>query len=88
MLAPAALSQAGTRTIATTTAKPESPAGSDRVLSLGLLRGRLPSSSLWLEDDMIEGEMFKQLGVKEEKDADEEAEEAIDGLVLVPGRAL
>ena len=87
MLAPAALSQAGTRTIATTTAKPESPAVSDRVLSLGLLRGRLPSS-LWLEDDMIEGEMFKQLGVKEEKDADEEAEEAIDGLVLVAGRAL
>ncbi|CAE7764348.1 GIP [Symbiodinium sp. CCMP2456] len=29
------------------------------------------------EDDMIEGEMFKQLGVKEEKDADEEAEEAL-----------
>ena len=29
------------------------------------------------EDDIIEGEMFKQLGVKEEKDADEEAEEAL-----------
>ncbi|CAE7508989.1 GIP, partial [Symbiodinium pilosum] len=29
------------------------------------------------EDDMIEGEMFKQLGVKEDKDADEEAEEAL-----------
>eukprot|EP00439_Symbiodinium_sp_Y106_P068100 s1878_g11.t1 len=29
------------------------------------------------EDDVIEGEMFKQLGVKEEKDADEEAEEAL-----------
>ncbi|CAE7373427.1 GIP [Symbiodinium natans] len=29
------------------------------------------------EDDIIEGEMFRQLGVKEEKDADEEAEEAL-----------
>ena len=57
--------EAGTRRRGTTTARPPPDLASTR------------HAFEKPEDDMIEGEMFKQLGVKEDKDADEEAEEAL-----------